>query len=124
MKFRVEVICLQEDGTEDRCDVIDFERHELAMETLGLDLKESKAILHGVQVAEDLDRRRKCPGCGQFFYPDGHRRSIECSANHCAGRRGPVVRADSCIRRANCPSAGRWSWRRIFALFGVPFQDG
>ena len=75
MKFRVEVICLQEDGTEDRCDVIDFERHELAMETLGLDLKESKAILHGVQdfmtarqVAEDLDRRRKCPGCGQRYH--------------------------------------------------------
>jgi hypothetical protein len=75
MKFRVEVICLHEDGTEDRCDVIDLERHELAMETLGLDLKESKAILHGVQdfmtvrqVTEDLERRRNCPHCGQRYH--------------------------------------------------------
>ena len=35
MKFRMEVICVHEDDAEDRCAVIDLERHELAMETLG-----------------------------------------------------------------------------------------
>jgi hypothetical protein len=72
MKFRVEVVCLHEDGGEDRCDVIEMDRRELAMETLGLNLAEAKAILGGVQdfvtarqVAEDLERRRKCPDCGE-----------------------------------------------------------
>jgi hypothetical protein len=50
--------------------MFELERHELAMETLGLDLKESKAILHGVQdfmtarqVTEDLEHRRNCSHC-------------------------------------------------------------
>ena len=75
MKFRVEVICLGHNGAEDRCEVIEVERHELAMETLGLNLAEAKAILAGVQelmtalqVAEDLDRRRKCPDCSQRYH--------------------------------------------------------
>ena len=48
------------------------ERHELAIETLCLNLEQGKALLLGVQdfmtarqVAEDLERRRKCPYCGQ-----------------------------------------------------------
>jgi hypothetical protein len=36
MKFRVEVICLDEDGVEQRSEVLEMERHQLAMETLGL----------------------------------------------------------------------------------------
>jgi hypothetical protein len=35
MKFRVEVICINDDGAEQWCDVMELERHELAMETLG-----------------------------------------------------------------------------------------
>ncbi len=42
MRFRVEVICLDEDGAEDVCKVVEVERHELAMETLGLNLAEPK----------------------------------------------------------------------------------
>ena len=44
MKFRVEVICLQ-DGGEQRCSVMEMERAELAMETLGLSVAEGKVML-------------------------------------------------------------------------------
>jgi hypothetical protein len=64
MKFRVEVICLH-DGGEQRCSVMEMERAELAMETLGLSVAEGKMMLHGVQdfvacqqAQEDLRRRR------------------------------------------------------------------
>jgi hypothetical protein len=73
MKFRVEVICVNDEGAERRHDVMEMERHELAMETLGLSLAEGKAILRGVQdfvasqqISEDLERRR-CPDCGQRY---------------------------------------------------------
>jgi hypothetical protein len=75
MKFRVEVICVNEGGAEARREVMEVERQELAMETLGLTLAEGKAILHGVQdfvasqqVSEDLQRRRRCPNCGQRYH--------------------------------------------------------
>ena len=71
MKFRVEVICLHEGG-EQRCNVLEMDRTELALETLGLSVAEGKAMLHGVQdfVAtqqgiEDLERKRACAACGQ-----------------------------------------------------------
>lgn len=61
MRFRVEVICLDEDGAEDVRKVVEVERHELAIETLGLNLAEAKSILSNLQdvmtarqVAEDL----------------------------------------------------------------------
>ena len=47
-RFRVEVICLHDDG-EQRCSVMEMERDELAMETLGLSVAEGKAMLRGVQ---------------------------------------------------------------------------
>ncbi len=71
MRFRVEVICVNDEGGEQRRDVMQMERRELAMETLGLSLAEGKAILEGVQdfvasqqISEDLKRRRVCPICG------------------------------------------------------------
>jgi len=74
MKFRVEVVCVDEEGEELRSDVLAMERHQLAMETLGLNLSESKAMLEGVQdfvvaqqAAEDLRRRRRCPSCGECY---------------------------------------------------------
>jgi hypothetical protein len=48
MTFRVEVVCLH-DGGEQRCSVVEMERAELALETLGMSLAEGKAILHGIQ---------------------------------------------------------------------------
>ena len=49
MKVRVEVVCLNADGDEQRRQVLTIERRELAMETLGMNLTESKALLAGVQ---------------------------------------------------------------------------
>ena len=72
MKFRVEVVCLSEDGAEQRCPVIEVEKQRLAMETLGLSLEEGRTILRGVQdfvasqqTIEDLKRRRNCPCCNR-----------------------------------------------------------
>jgi hypothetical protein len=74
MKFRVELICVHAHGVEQRCSVMEMERHHLAMENLGLSVAEGKTILHEVQdfitaqqVAEDLQRRRHCSKCGQRY---------------------------------------------------------
>jgi len=58
MKFRIEVICVSENGTEERTKVTAIERQELAMETLGLNLAEEKSILEGLQ---DFGRRTALP---------------------------------------------------------------
>lgn len=70
MSVRVEVVCINADGGEQRREVLSIEPRELAMETLGLSLMEGKALLAGVQdfvvaqqVHEDLERRRVCPHC-------------------------------------------------------------
>ena len=74
MTFRVEVVCLH-DGGEQRCSVVEIERAELALETLGMSVAEGKAILHGVQdfivaqqVTEDLNGKRVCTACGQRYH--------------------------------------------------------
>ena len=61
MKVRIEVVCVSADGSEVRKQMLGIERQELAMETLGMSLAESKALLEGVQdymvakqVSEDL----------------------------------------------------------------------
>jgi hypothetical protein len=68
MSVRVEVVCVNPDGSEQRRDVLTIEARELAMETLGLNLSEGKALLAGVQdvvvaqqVYEHLER--VCPHC-------------------------------------------------------------
>src|SRR5271165_3536508 len=65
MKVRVEVVSLNTDGEERRRQVLTIERRELAMETLGMNLTESKALLAGVQdfvvaqqAREELEQRR------------------------------------------------------------------
>jgi hypothetical protein len=74
MKVRVEVVCLNAGGDEQRRQVLTIERRELAMETLGVNLTESKALLAGVQnfvvtqqVREDLEQRRACPHCRRRY---------------------------------------------------------
>jgi hypothetical protein len=49
MKFRLEVVCISDGGHEHRSDALEIERRQLAMETLGLNLCESKAMLERVQ---------------------------------------------------------------------------
>lgn len=75
MKFRIEVICIKEDGSEQRSSVTEIQRQELVLETLGLTLAEGKTILHGVQdfvtaqqMAEYLEQRRNCPSCDQRYH--------------------------------------------------------
>ena len=70
MNIRVEVVFLEADGTEQRRETMAIERTELVMETLGMSLKEGKALLEGVQgvliahqVHEYLDRHRMCSTC-------------------------------------------------------------
>ena len=72
MSIRVEVVCIADDGSEERREVMTIERRELAMETLGMTLKEGKALLAGVQdfvvaqqVRQYLDQQRTCRQCGQ-----------------------------------------------------------
>jgi hypothetical protein len=67
MKFRIQVLRVADDGVERMKEVIEFERQELAMETLGMSLAEGKAVLKGVQEfvaeqqgAEFLQRERTC----------------------------------------------------------------
>jgi hypothetical protein len=73
MKFRVEVICLDGTGQEQRHPVLTMEREDLVMETLGLNLSEGKALLASVQevmVAQQtqdyLQQQRTCSDCGQL----------------------------------------------------------
>ena len=47
MKVWVEVVSLNADGEEQRRQILTIERRELAMETLGVNLTESKALLAG-----------------------------------------------------------------------------
>ena len=49
MNIRIEVVCVSADGREQRRQLSGFERQELAMETLGMSLAESKTLLEGVQ---------------------------------------------------------------------------
>ena len=78
MKFRLEVVCISDAGQEHRSDPLEIERGQLAMETLGLNLCESKAMLESVQdfvVAQqatgDLEQRRCCPNCGDRYTAKG-----------------------------------------------------
>jgi len=70
VSVRVEVVCVNPDGSEQRREVLAIEDRELAMETLGLALSEGKALLAGVQavaiahqVHEYVEQRRVCPHC-------------------------------------------------------------
>jgi hypothetical protein len=74
MSVRVEVVCVNPDGSEQRQEVLRVEARELAMETLGLNLSEGKALLAGVQdlvvahqVHEHLEQRRACPHCHRQY---------------------------------------------------------
>jgi hypothetical protein len=74
VSVRVEVVCINPDGSEQRQEVLTIEGRALAMETLGLNLSEGKALLAGVQdvmvaqqVEEHLARCRVCPHCQRRY---------------------------------------------------------
>jgi len=112
MRFRVEVICVNDEGTEQRHGVMEMERRELAMETLGLSLAEGKAILRGVQdfvasqqTSEDLQRRRSCPNCGQRYH------SKEAGTSTVETVFGPVAVPNPRWERCSCQSEGPKTFR-------------
>ena len=111
MKFRVEVVCLHEGG-EQRCNVLEMDRTELTLETLGLSVAEGKAMLHGVQdfVATqqgiaDLERKRACAACGQ------RRRSKEVGTYTVKTVFGPVEVPNPRWNRCACQSEGPRTFR-------------
>jgi hypothetical protein len=72
MNFRLELICVQDDGTEERREVLTLAKGQLAMETLGLTLAEGKTLLSTVQAcvveaqaSAYLAQRRACATCGK-----------------------------------------------------------
>jgi hypothetical protein len=112
MKFRVEVICVNDGGAEERRDVMEIEREELAMETLGLNLAEGKAILRGVQdfvasqqTTEDLERQRNCPSCGQRYH------SKETGRSTLETVFGPVTIPNPRWERCSCQTEGPKTFR-------------
>ena len=116
MKFRVEVIRINDDGAEQRYDVMELERHELAMETLGLSLMDGKTILHEVQdfvasqqMVEDLKARRICLSCGQRYHSKatGTHTLRPCSGRSaCRIRGGSGVHARRQAQRHSGPPPG------------------
>ena len=65
MSVRVEVVCVDAEGDEQRREILSIDRPELAMETLGMTLNEGKALLAGVQdIAAAQQVMIICSGAG------------------------------------------------------------
>lgn len=106
MKFRVEVICMNDDGAE--------QQRSNAMETLGLSLVEGKALLQGVQdfvasqqISEDLKRRRRCPNCGE------RRHSQAAGTSTVETVFGPVTVPNPRWQRCSCQTEGPKTFRPV-----------
>lgn len=72
MRVRIDVICTAEDGSEERRELFALTRERLTMETLGLALAESQALLRNLQTylverqAQDyLNQHHVCLKCGR-----------------------------------------------------------
>jgi hypothetical protein len=111
MTFRVEVVCLS-DGAEQRCSVMEMERAELALETLGMSVAEGKTMLHGVQsfvatqqTLADLNRRRVCPACGQRYH------SKDAGTHTIKTVFGPVEAPNPRWERCACQTEGSRTFR-------------
>jgi hypothetical protein len=68
-----QVVCIADDGTEQIQKVLELQRQELVMETLGMSLAEAKAVLQGTpefvtqqQTLEFLEQERTCKQCAQL----------------------------------------------------------
>jgi hypothetical protein len=72
MHFRIDLVAIADDGTEQQQEIAELIRAEATIETTGLTLEESKGLLqtlqHAIiaqQVAAYLDHARACPQCGK-----------------------------------------------------------
>lgn len=111
MTFRVDLVYLH-NGSEQRCSVVEMERSELALETLGMSLEEGKAMLHGVQnfmaakqVTEDLKRKRVCPTCAERYH------SKEAGKHTLKTVFGPIEVSNPRWERCPCQTEGARTFR-------------
>lgn len=72
MQFRIEVVTIADDGTEQHQELATLARNEAKLETIGLTLAESKQVLQQLQqeiveqqVEAFLEQARTCPHCGK-----------------------------------------------------------
>lgn len=70
MHFRIQIVVVTDGGLEHVQEIADLMRSDAKPETMGLTLKESKELLHGLQgaiiehqVMAYLERQRPCPHC-------------------------------------------------------------
>jgi len=112
MNFRLELICVKEDGTEERREVLTWAKEQLAMETLGLTVAEGKALLSAVQtcVVEAqtttyLAERRACVACGKPHRSKEPRRSPMRTVF------GPVTVPNPHWHRCACQESGPLTFR-------------
>lgn len=112
MNFRLELICVKEDGTEERREVLTVAKEQLVMETLGLTLAEGKALLSAVQacVVEAqatayLAQHRACATCGTPHRSKEPRRSTVNTVF------GPVAVPNPRWHRCACQQPGSQTFR-------------
>jgi hypothetical protein len=79
MTFQIRVVAIEDNGQEHVHELTSVQRAELKLETLGLTLAESKAILRDIQrvvveqqTAEWMATHKRCPACGQLRHSKGH----------------------------------------------------
>jgi hypothetical protein len=112
MNFRLELICVQDDGTEERREVLTLAKGQLAMETLGLTLAEGKTFLSTVQacVVEAqatayLAQHRTCETCGKPHRSKEPRQSTVHTVF------GPVAVPNPRWHRCACQQTGSQTFR-------------
>ena len=114
MKFRIQVVRVADGGAEETKEVMEFERQELAMETLGMSLAEGKALLKGVQefvaeeqVAEFLQPERTCRHCARHLSSKGT------GSTSVRTVFGTVRLANPRWNQCDCPSTGKGTFRPL-----------
>lgn len=112
MNFRVEVICVGDDGIEQRRETMAFTKERVTMETLGLSLAEGKQLLETVQTyvvaqqaAAYLEHERPCGKCGRPHLSKERRRSPVNTVF------GPVAVPNPRWHRCPCQATGPRTFR-------------
>jgi hypothetical protein len=83
--FKVQVMAMTDDGSQEICEIASVERTDLKPETLGLTLAEGKAILKGIQqtviqrqISSCLAPCRQCPHLWPVAPQQGLSRPLAC----------------------------------------------
>ncbi|MBI3302756.1 MAG: hypothetical protein HYZ72_11880 [Deltaproteobacteria bacterium] len=112
MNFRIEVICVGDDGTEQPREIMTVAKEQVTMETLGLTLAEGKELLAAVQTyvvaqqaAAYLEHQRPCATCGKPHCSKEPRRSTVNTVF------GPVAVPNPRWHRCICQKTGPQTFR-------------